>query len=186
MLARSLLFGTLSAGGLLFVLSGLAQRLPWGVPSATVLLSRGGGPPPFQAPGATVLPPHALTTPAFDEAVTGRIVTLTTDATFSWIVAQPIARYRPAAYLTRELVTQLTIGALLTLLLVLLGPRALAQQLGVVTLLALLTTLATYGQLMNWWGLPPRYAIGVSINLIVSWALAAVLITRVVPAVRGP
>ena len=54
-----------------------------------------------------------------------------------------------------------------------------AIALGVIAVAALAATVAVYGQLTNWWGLTLRYAVGVSVPLIVSWVAEAAWISLI-------
>jgi hypothetical protein len=171
------LIGGLMAGVLLFLWSGLTQQLPWGVPSAQVVISADSvESDTFQGENIERHDAHSLTTPLFDETMVNRVNTLTTDETFSWIVTKPRAYYNPLAYLGREALTQMLTGLLLAAALIIARPLGLSGQLLVVLLLALAATVATYGQLFNWWGLTTRYAIGASLNLIVGWLVAAFMV----------
>jgi hypothetical protein len=172
MLATFLL-ATLVGTVVLFLWSGLAQALPWGVPRTQTLSTQSpGGVESFQTPNLVALPPGSLTTDAFDERMADRVSTLTTDRTFSWIVAKPIAYYRPAAYFAREAATQLVVAALLAALLLLLPDAPLATRLGLVALAGSAAVAGSYGAQMNWWGLPPAYGVGVGFNLVVGWLMA--------------
>lgn len=173
------LLGGFVAGVVLFVWSGLTQQLPWGVPSANVIVSGSSEAiDAFQGDDVERYDPYALTTPLFDEKVVNRVNTLSTDKTFSWIVSKPIGYYSPAAYLGREFLTQFVTGLLLAAALIVVQPLGLGGQLQAAGLLALAAAVATYGQFFNWWGLTTRYALGVSLNLIVGWLLAAFVVAR--------
>jgi hypothetical protein len=181
MTARNILWGTLVAGVVLFVWSGLVQIFPWGVPSAAVLASQTEGQTePFQAPNVQRLPANALTTPQFDIEMVDRVNTLITDGTFSWIVTKPLAYYNPLLYFAREFATQIVAGLLLTLLLILTSPLPVRQRLLMVTVAGVLAAVASYGQLFNWWGLTLVYALGVSVNLVIGWIVASFVLTRFV------
>ncbi|MBI1297336.1 hypothetical protein GC175_20540 [bacterium] len=181
MSARNILWGTLIAGVVLFVWSGLVQIFPWGVPSAAVLASQTEGQTePFQAPNVQRLPANALTSPQFDAEMVNRVSTLITDNTFSWIVTKPLAYYNPLLYFAREFATQIAVGLLLTLVLILTSPLPNRQRLLIVTLAGILAAIATYGQLFNWWGLTIVYALGVSFNLVIGWIVVSFVLTRFV------
>lgn len=123
------------------------------------------------------LPAGSLTTPEFDERMSGRISTLTTDRTFSWIVSRPIDYYNPGAYFAREAVTQLVVALLLTGLLLLLPAVPLGTRLVLVAVAGVAAVAGTYGTQMNWWGLPAVYRIGVGFNLVAGWVLATLVVS---------
>lgn len=176
----------LASGLLLFLWGGASMALPWGVPSAQVLFSAAGAPATFQGPEVRSFPAHHFTTPAFDAEMAGRVSTLTTDATFSWIVSSPTSRYAPAAYLGRELAIQLCVGALLTLLVLQTRDLRPGRRLLLALTLALLASAMTYGRLMNWWGLPAAYALGESLNLTIGWLAATALAAKLALTRRAP
>ena len=71
--------------------------------------------------------------------------------------------------MAKEAATQAVVAALLTLLLFVTSPLALPRRLGLVALAGFAACAATYWQLLNWWGLPAVYGIGVSVNLVGAW-----------------
>ena len=182
MLFRTLL-AVFVASLLLFFWSGFAQILPWGVPTAQVF-STSTAPPEasFATPQLVALAPHSLTTPAFEQRLTGNISTLLTDQSFSWIISKEASYYNPTAYLSREYFTQLLAATFLVLVLSLTRSLSKERRLGLAVLMGVLATVSTYGQLFNWWGLPLGYTLGVGLNLIIGYALAsAVLVYWVLP-----
>lgn len=174
----SYLLATLVATVVLFLWSGLTQRLPWGVARVQTLSTQSpGGVEAFQAPNLVELPPGSLTTPGFDERVSGRVSTLTTDRTFAWIVARPVGEYSPGAYLARKAQTQLVVAALLAAIWLLLPEAPLSTRLALVALVGSAAAAGSYGQLMNWWGLSASYGVGVSVNLVIGWLLATLAVS---------
>jgi len=166
----SYILATLVGTVVLFLWSGLSQAFPWGVPRTQIVSTQSpGGVESFQAPNLITLPPGSLTTEAFDARFTDRVSTLTTDRSFAWIVAKPLAYYRPAAYFVREAATQLVVAALLAALLLLLPDAPLATRLALVALAGSAAVAGTYGTQMNWWGLPPTYGVGIGVNLVAGW-----------------
>jgi hypothetical protein len=164
----------------LFVWSGLTQLFPWGVPSATVVVSQSTPQStPFQAANIRQLPAHELTTPQFDRALVNHVTTLTTDETFSWIVSKPIAYYSPTNYFLREALTQLIVALLLVCIALLTRTLALRERMLLFLVISLAASAGSYGQLLNWWGLTPTYALGASVNLIAGWLIAGLALTRV-------
>lgn len=167
--ARGVL-AVLVTGVALFLFSGLSQALPWGVPTAQAVISTTSSVVDDFAPeDAVVLPANALTTERFDAVVEGRVNTLTTDDTFSWIISIPVEAYDPATYLGLEAATQFAVGALLVGFVWSTRHAPLRTRLGYVAGVGVLAVVATYGRLMNWWGLPAGYALGESVNLLGSW-----------------
>lgn len=172
------LLSTIVSTVILFLFNGLAQMLPWGVPSTQNVnvqteVSEGQS----EVANFLKLAPNSLTTHAFDDQFVNKISTLSTDKTFSWIVTQPISE-EYGHYFIKEVITQLLVGLLIAVLLSLTLKLELRTRIGLVTIAALAASVATYGQLMNWWALPAAYAIGVSINLIISWIVVAYISAR--------
>jgi hypothetical protein len=177
--AKPFLVGSLAAGVILFFWSGLTQVFPWGVPSAKVLISQSAGQTElFQASNARTLAPNELTTPKFDLEMAGRVSTLTTDGTFSWIVSKPLAYYNPTDYFIREIVTQLLVGVLLTSIALTTRTLPIRPRLLVILIAGLSASAGTYGQLFNWWGLTVAYALGASVNLVAGWLIAGFILVR--------
>lgn len=172
------LLSTIVSTVILFLWNGLAQMFPWGIPSTqnvnvqTEVSAEQEAMVNFQK-----LPPNSLTTGAFDEQFVGKISTLSTDETFSWIVTQPLPDGY-GHYFMKEAITQLLVGLLIAILLSLTLKLELKIRLTLVTISAIAASIATYGQLMNWWVMPAMYAVGVSINLIVSWIIVAYISAR--------
>ncbi|MCC5928869.1 MAG: hypothetical protein JJU28_06460 [Cyclobacteriaceae bacterium] len=168
------LFSILAMSAILFIWSGISQMFPWGVPSAqTISAQSEQNTESFQAPNLIEMEAGSLTTSTFDEVMRGKISTLTTDKTFSWIITAPIDNYNPMGYFVWEIITQLFIGIFLTLLLIKLSAQPLTDKLLVVGLAGLLAFTGIYGQMLNWWAMPAMYAVGAGINLIIGWLLAA-------------
>lgn len=176
-----ILLGALVAGTTLFLWSGLTQKLPWGPPTArTVVATKADKQDQFQGVNAEYAEPGQYTTSEYDKTFVGKVNTLTTDQTFSWIVTKPVAYYRPGAYLLKEAATQFLVGLLIAVLVVRLGPASTVGHVTTVAIAALAAGIASYGQLFNWWGLTTAYAVGALINIVVGWSLAAFLVARFV------
>jgi hypothetical protein len=169
---------------ILFIFSGISQALPWGVPSTNSVRAAVEAPAEFGSADTQVLEPHALTTPEFDREMVNKVSVLMTDDTFSWIVSKPVSSYDPASYMAWEAATQLGVAVFLTLALWLTRPLPLRDRVALVALAAIATGLSTYGQLLNWWGLPPRYSVGVALNLALAWSVGALVVGRFI--VRSP
>lgn len=179
MQTNRVLLGTLVYFVILFVCSGLSQVLPWGVSSANSI--RAASPSATQSFGTSevrTFAPHALTTEQFDQEMVDRVTVLMTDETVSWIVTKPLSYYDPARYMAWEALTQACVALVLSLVLGLTTSMALKTRLMLVALAGVAASLATYGQLLNWWGLPPVYAIGASVNLVLAWLLGGLVVAR--------
>ncbi len=180
-----LLLSTLLSTAILFIWSGLSQMVPWGIASTqNVIVQRVPASEPLPVPNIVQIPVDTLITDQFDRQFLHKISTLTTDTTFSWIVTQPL-QTDYTGYLLLELVTQLVVALLLAILLLLTRPLAFGTRMAIILLTGLLAVAATYGQLMNWWALPALYAVGVSVNLVVGWAVAALLSAQLIMKGRG-
>lgn len=174
---KQILLSTVMAFILLFICSGLSQFLPWGVPTAQKISAQTNTISDNAPPDLVKVPEKSLTTPQFDEQFTGKVSTYQTNETFSWIVTQPL-RTDYTSYFISEAVTQFIVALLLSVILYLSCGLTLITRLSIVCLFGLCTSVATYGQLMNWWGLPVGYTLGVSANLIVSWLLVSFVIAQ--------
>ncbi len=173
-----LIIATLSATIILFLWSGAAQMLPWGVP-ATTKISTDNTAGNSNVKNLKVLSPGTLTTERFETEFNNRISTYTTGKTFSWIVMQPLKKDY-SVYFIKEAMTQLIIGLFLSVILLMTIDLSLQKRMILIVLAAASASFATYGQLMNWWGIPASYGVGVSVNLIIGWLLAGFIIARFV------
>jgi len=159
--------------GILFCYGGLAQMFPWGIPSTQVITAQAEGQAEaFQAPQEIKMEAGTLTTDAFDEVMVGKISTLTTDKTFSWIISAPISRYDAGTYFALEILTQFFVAVMLTLLLLITKGLDLTKRILFLLIPALAAALSIIGQQLNWWAMPATYGVGVGINLILSWTIA--------------
>lgn len=80
-----------------------------------------------------------------------------------------------ARYFALELAAQLTVALGLVALTLLTKELSRSRRLSAAAIAALAASVASYGQMMNWWGMPAWYGIGMSANLTVGWLLAASL-----------
>jgi hypothetical protein len=163
----------------LFLFSALSQFLPWGVPTAETYTTVSGDPGVFAAPDLIRLKPYELTTPRFDTELVGKISTLETDQTFSWIISTPMTAYSPIRYFTFEALTQGIVALSLYLLLRCSGVGR--RFWGLVICASISAGAATYGSLMNWWGLPAAYALGAAANMVIGWLLGAWVMVQFMP-----
>lgn len=170
---KKLLFSTLAMTLILFLWNGVTQLFPWGVPTAqTISTQREVQTDSFQTPNLIEMEAGSLTTDQFDEVFNGKISTLTTDRTFSWIVTAPIENYDPMGYFVWEFITQFFVAIFLSFLLIRLGSQKLNHKIIIVALAGILAFFGIYGQMLNWWAMPALYAIGAGANLIIGWVLA--------------
>lgn len=158
---------------ILFMWSAASQLLPWGHKSARQFISMDEEPYVFGQDNVVSGAPGTWVTSRFDQDFTNGISTLATDQSFSWIVSIPAAEYSPMRYLSVEALTQLATALLLVSFLVILRRQRLLVTLLVVAGFSFAAGLATHGQMMNWWGVPSAYGIGMMFNLCVGWLLAA-------------
>ena len=177
-MAKKVLISTLVATVILFVWNGLTQNFPWGVSTVQILSTQGQPTDPAQPDSTIKLPPGSLTTEKFDQQMAGKISTLMTDKTFSWVIAKPLSYYDLPGYFTREIITQLTVALLLSLLLWQIRAFELKPRLLVVLLAASAAAIATYGSDFNWMGAPASFAFGGAFNLVAGWLLAAFVVSK--------
>lgn len=172
---------TLLVTVVLTLVGGVSQMLPWGIGSAQVLRQTTGARTAFGTRPERVhdLSDSPAVTDEFDRVMTGRVSTLTTDSSFSWIVSAPISAYNPGRYLIVEVLTQLTVAVGLVAVNALLSDTPAATRVMLALIASALTSVAAYGQLANWWGLTPRYVVGVSLTLCVGWTLSIWLVTLI-------
>ncbi|NYF18523.1 hypothetical protein HDC37_003388 [Microbacterium sp. AK009] len=164
---------TALAAVILIILGGVSQALPWGIGSARQMAQRTSIDDDGAGPKVVDVSADPVTHGRFDSEMAGRVTTLTTDRTFSWIVSQPLSYYRPGRYLAWEIVTQVLVAAGLVAVNVVLADIAPQTRIGVIAIAAVVAAMATYGQLRNWWGMSWRYTLGVSVTLVVAWVAAA-------------
>lgn len=162
----------------LFVWSGVSQLFPWGVPTVRNVAQTTDDPSSFGA-SPLRLAPGELTTAAFDEVLGLGVSTLMTDRSFAWIVSVPRSRYDPVRYFAWELVSQLGCALVLVVALSLLSPLPWRRRGAVLALFAVGASVATYGVMTNWWGLPLRYSAGMGLNLVMGWLLSGAVGTLV-------
>ena len=179
---KKIIISTLVSAVILFLWSGITQMLPWGITSTQNISTQANN--QVDAPNLIELSPGSLTTDQFETQFLGKISTLSTDHTFSWIITQPL-QTDYTGYFIKEFITQLSVGILLALLLYITLPLTLKIRIQIVLLAGFGAAIASYGQLMNWWALPAGYGLGVSLNLIIGWTLAAFVSARfIIPSIN--
>ena len=175
----NLVVGIVVSGIILFLWSGLTQIFPWGVPSTNnIISSQSNQTKEIEASNLKRFTVNKFTTAEFDQEMVNKVNTLTTDMTFSWIVTKPLSYYNPIHYFMREVLTQFLIGFLLTIICLLTQPLPFKQRFLTVLFVGIITGISTYGQLFNWWGLTAIYALGVSANLLIGWAIAGFILIK--------
>jgi hypothetical protein len=163
----------------LFMWNGLVQFFPWGVPTTQILNTQTSNTIDVKdMKNVITLSANSLTTNEFDEKCSNKISTLITDKTFSWIISKPTNSYNMGTYFMKEAVTQLLVSLFLVLLLCCTVSLGFATRLKIVSLAAFAAAIATYGQQLNWWGVPASYGLGVMINLILGWILTAFIVAK--------
>jgi hypothetical protein len=168
----------------LFLWYALVQVFPWGTGSVGNFSATSSETYASGAPGLEEAPPGTWTTEAFEDRLGGRISTLATDRSFSWIISAPREHYSIPRYFAFHALTQAGVAAFLVLVLWVLAPLPRARRLLVVGILGVAATTATYGGMLNWMGMPAAYGVGESFNLVVGWLLAFSAIDRLVRAKR--
>ena len=157
---------------------GLTQLFPWGTGSVSNFSATSSETYVSGPPGLEKASPGTWTTEAFEDRLGGRISTLATDRSFSWIVAAPREHYSIPRYFAFHALTQAAVAAFLVLVLGVLAPLPRLRRLAAVAVLAMTGAIATYGGMLNWWGLPVAYGLGEGFNLLVGWLLAFSVIDR--------
>jgi hypothetical protein len=158
----------------LFMWNGLSQTFPWGVPSSQMISTKSSQDANDTKMGQLAqFPSNTFTNEKFDAQFSNKVSTLMTDQSFSWIVSKPIGYYDMGAYFMKEGLTQLMVAIFLSCILFFTIKLDLKTRLFIIGLTSLAAGIGVYGQLMNWWGLPAAYGLGVAFNLFVSWLLVS-------------
>jgi hypothetical protein len=159
---------------ILFFWSGLTQIFPWGVPTTQAIHAQESDKTEsFQTPNLVKMPAKSLTTNQFDKQFSNKISTYTTDETFSWIISKPISYYNPTHYFIKEILVQFIVSIFMAILLFLTQTIETNKRLLLVLSVGVMCVMATYGQMMNWWGMPALYGLGVGLNLVIGWLIAS-------------
>lgn len=105
---------------ILFFWGSLALILPWSAPTAQTLGTQGNSTiQAFQTPQLIELPSNSLTTPEFEQRMTGKVYNLMTDESFSWIITPQTQLLPPTTHLTQEYINWLLVAILLAVVLLL-------------------------------------------------------------------
>ena len=164
---------------------GLTQLFPWGTGSVSNFSATSSETYVADPPGLEEAPSGTFTTEAFEDRLGGRISTLATDRSFSWIVSAPREYYSIPRYFAFHALTQAGVAAFLVLVSWVLAPLPRARRLAAVGILCVAGTIATYGGMLNWMGMPAAYGVGESFNLLVGWLLAFSVIDLLVLGKRA-
>lgn len=156
---------------ILFFWGFITQFLPWGVPVTQTVISQEGNTSLFMAPNAIEVPVRNLVTESFDTLMVNRVSTLATDRTFSWIVSIPIQDYDMNRYFIFEMITQIFISILIVAILTLTRNLPQKNKLLLLLIVSFISIVGIYFPFMNWWGLPPNYALGSGLNLLMGWTV---------------
>jgi len=157
----------------------LVQLFPWGTGSVRNFSATSGEPYASGVANLEEAPPGTWTTDAFEDRFGDRISTLASDRSFSWIIVAPREHYSIPRYFAFHALTQTGVAVLLVLVLGVLSPLPRARRLAAVVVLGAAATIATYGAMLNWMGMPATYGVGESFNLLGGWLLAFAVIDRV-------
>ncbi|CAN5333193.1 hypothetical protein BH23BAC2_BH23BAC2_18330 [soil metagenome] len=175
---KNIIISTIVSTVILFFWSGISQMLPWGISTPqNVNVKTELTAEQSNVPNLVKLPTNTLTTEKFDEQFNNKISTYTTEETFSWIVTQPLQEDY-SRYFIKEVLTQLIVALFLALLLSLTIGLEMTKRLTIVLFAGIAGMVGAYGQLMNWWGIPANYGVGVSANLIFGWLLVSFISAR--------
>jgi hypothetical protein len=178
-MTKKIIISAIVSTAILFLWNGLTQLFPWGVPAAqTITAQKNKRTEGFQTRNLIELPPNSLTTEQFDRQFENKISTLTTGKTFSWIISKPISYYNAGQYFIKEIITQLIVSLLLTLILLLTAGLNDRTRLIIIGIAGASAVAAIYGQMMNWWGVPAIYALGAGFNMIAGWLVVAFALTK--------
>ncbi len=183
---RSIFISTCVATILLFVWGALAQMLPWGVPTVQIISTMSEEADGPDLPSKTIRMSEAsLVTEEFDEQMSGKISTLITDHTFSWVISRPLKKYNLTVYLVRELLTQFVVALFLSVILQLSNSMNSGRRILLILFAALATVTATHIQDLNWLGTTTIFSIGNAFNLVVGWLLASAVVCKWIIRARG-
>lgn len=175
---KKIIISTLISTILLFLWGGASQMLPWGISTTqNITVQTEELQEQSKVSNLIKLKPNELTTEKFEDQFLDKISTYVTDNTFSWIVTQPYQKDY-SSYFIKEVITQLIVAILLSITLFLTLQLKLKTRMLLILVLGICASTAIYGQLMNWWGIPARYALGVSFNLIIGWILVSYISAR--------
>lgn len=176
---KSLVYAAVIMTVILFGWNFACQKLPWGQGAVTQVTTLGETDELEPVPNRIRVPNGSLTTTVFDRSFLGHISFYETVEAISVIMTHP-SRHDKNLYWGVELFTQLTVAIFLAAVLVLTRELPLGRQLILVACAALAASAATYGHMLNWWGLPPRYGYGACANLVVGWVVAAAVGSKLV------
>ncbi len=177
---KNLVYSAVIMTVILYGWSYACQKLPWGQGAVTLVTTLGENDELQPVPNRIRVPNGSLTTSVFDRSFRGHISFYETVEAVSVIMTQP-TRDRNLHW-GLELLTQLVVAIFLAAVLVLTHELPLGRQLLLVACAALAASAATYGHMLNWWGLPPRYGFGATANLVVGWVVAAAIGAKLVLA----
>ena len=156
---------------------------PWGSPSASIYNATTHNSTAHDMPTrAVAVKQESFLGSKFESEFLNKVNIFVTDKTFSWITTRP----RPDSevpHLVFEAANQLLVSFALTLMAWTTTSLALNHRLAHFVGAAVLTAVATYGQLYNWNGFSVNYVLGMSANLIVAWLfVGSVLVNFVFPS----
>ncbi|MDX2138054.1 MAG: hypothetical protein SF123_08155 [Chloroflexota bacterium] len=158
----SLVAGSLIAGIFLFLWAGLTQALtPWGIRAVKSLDKEHLGALPDAMQKTT--PPRGMY-----GVFNGQVA--------AFVAVRSGSYYNMPRYFALEFATQLGVGILLTLLLMLTNTITLQDQLLLVGIVALLAQVSIDFQYWNWWGFSSSYTLGFTVNRVLGLLIAAFIV----------
>lgn len=176
---KKIFIASMLASIVLMLWNGFSQVLPWGVSAVKIYTTQeNAATEQFQVDNIEKFLPHSIVTEKFDKLMANEVSTVFTDKTFSWIISRPLSYYDMKSYFIRSFFIELIVGLLLTLLSVRTISMRFGDRMIVFMLIALTATIGINGEQMNWWGLPPIYAVGVSVNLLLGWMLVSFILCK--------
>ena len=169
---KSLVYAAVIMTVILFGWSYACQQLPWGQGAVIRVTTLTEADELQPEPNRIRVPKETLTTTVFDRSFRGHLSFYETVEAISVIMTQP-SGHDKNQYWGVELLTQLLVAILLSAIIVITRELPLSRQLLLVSCAALAAGIATYGHMLNWWGMPQRYGFGACANLVVGWVVAA-------------
>lgn len=155
------LVGMIAAGIILFLWTGFTQNvIPWGIRSVNELRRKEDA----ERVGAAIA------------SSTTNGMALITDGVTAFIAIKPTVYYNMGRYFAIEFITQLLAGAVLATVLTLTLGLPNETRLVLVGLMALAGIASIDIQYWNWWGFSHRYTLGVAVNRLVGYLIAAAVL----------
>jgi len=156
----TLLISIIIAGIILFIWTGITQNLfPWGTKSVSKLKA---------SPGTG----EKLATTTTD----GMMYTDNSDSVVAFIAVKPKTYYNMGRFFAVEFVTQIIAGFVLTLILALTSDLTNEGRLALIALIGAASVVTVDLQYWNWWGFSTVYTVGVAVNRVLGFLIAAAIL----------